>query len=73
MELECMLAEVFGMNINGYFGVRSLEAVVGGIKSMDSKAQIALFLAIGIAGYGYFKYGKGGNNNVKRKEARTEE
>jgi len=46
------------MNINGYFGVRSLEAVVGGIKSLDSKAQVALFLGVGLAVYGYFKYGK---------------
>lgn len=73
MELDYMIAEVFGMNINGYFGVRSLEAVVSGIKSMDSKAQIALFLGIGVAAYGYFKYGKGEKNNGKRKEAQTEE
>ena len=46
------------MSINGYFGVRSLEAVMDGLKSMDSKAQIALFLGAGIAVYGYFKYGR---------------
>lgn len=57
------------MNINGYFGVRSLEAIVGGIKSLDSKAQVALFLGVGLAVYGYFKYGKKENNNGKRKEA----
>lgn len=73
MELECLLAEVFGMNINGYFGVRSLEAVVGGITRLDTKAQIALFAAVGMVGYGYFKYIKGGKDNGKRKEARTEE
>ena len=56
------------MNINGYFGVRSLEAIVG-IKSLDSKAQVALFLGVGLAVYGYFKYGKKENNNGKRKEA----
>lgn len=46
------------MKINGYFGVRSLEAVIDGLRSMSSKAQIALFLGGGIAAYGYFKYGK---------------
>ena len=43
--------------VNSYFGVRSLETVVEGFKSMDSKAQIAMFLGLGIAAYGYFKYG----------------
>lgn len=57
------------MKINGYFGVRSLEAIVDGLKSMDSKAQIALFLGAGIAVYGYFKYIKGGKANGNRKEA----
>ena len=46
------------MKINGYFGVRSLEAIVDGLKSLDSKAQAALFIGAGIAVYGYFKYGK---------------
>lgn len=49
------------MNLTGYFGVRSLEAIVEGVKSLDSKAQIALFLGVGLLGYGYFKY----NNKQK--------
>lgn len=57
------------MSINGYFGVRSLEAVMDGLKSMDSKAQIALFLGAGIAVYGYFKYGRKERKNGNRKEA----
>lgn len=57
------------MNLNCYFGVQSLRAVVDGIKSMDSKAQIALFAGLGVAAYGYFKYGRGGKNNGKHKEA----
>lgn len=57
------------MSINGYFGVRSLEAVMDGLKSMDSKAQIALFLGAGIAVYGYFKYGRKEKSNGKCKEA----
>ena len=44
------------MNLNCYFGVRSLETIVEGIKNMDSKAQIALFVGAGLAAYGYFKY-----------------
>lgn len=60
------------MSINGYFGVRSVEAVVDGLKHMDPKAEIALFIGVGLAAYGYFKYGKGekknGNDN-RRKEA----
>lgn len=46
------------MNFNCYFGVRSLEAVITGIRSMDTKAQIALFACAGVAGYAYFRYGR---------------
>lgn len=56
------------MNLNCYFGVRSLETIVNGIRSMDTKAQIALFACAGIAGYGYFRYVKGAkkkNGNCK--------
>ena len=53
------------MNLNCYFGVRSLETIVKGIKNMDSKAQIALFLGVGLLGYGYFKY------NYKQKEVKV--
>lgn len=56
---DAIIGGMFGMNLNCYFGVRSLEAVVTGIKSMDTKAQIALFACAGIAAYGYFKYVKG--------------
>jgi len=57
------------MNFNCYFGVRSLETIVTGVRNMDTKAQIALFAGLGVAAYGYFKYVKGGKNNGKRKEA----
>lgn len=57
------------MNVNTYFGVRSLEAVTKTISSMDPSAQCALFLGIGIAVYGYFKYGKGNKANGKCKKA----
>lgn len=57
------------MNVNTYFGVKSLETVTGCIKAMDSSAQCALFLGIGIAIYGYFKYGKGNKTNGKCKKA----
>lgn len=60
------------MSINGYFGVRSVEAVVDGLKNMDTKAEVALFIGLGIAAYAYFKYGKGGKNNGndnRRKES----
>ncbi len=50
------------MHINTYFGVRSLETVVNGIKSLDSKAQAALFIGVGLGVYGYFKYGRKKNN-----------
>ena len=56
--LDAMIGGMFGMNLNCYFGVRSLEAVVTGIRSMDTKAQIALFACAGVAAYGYFKYVK---------------
>ena len=46
------------MRVNGYFGVRTVEAIVDGLKGMDPRAEVALFLAVGIAAYGYFKYGK---------------
>lgn len=62
-----LLDEIFGgrsMSINGYFGVKSIEAVVDGLKHMDPKAEIALFLGLGLAAFGYFKYGKGGDKNV---------
>lgn len=67
--LDAMIGGMFGMNLNCYFGVRSLEAVVAGVRSMDTKAQIALFACAGIAVYGYFKYVKGEKKNGKRKEA----
>lgn len=54
------------MNVNTYFGVRSLETVTKTISSLDTSAQCALFLGIGIAVYGYFKYGKG-NKQVAKK------
>lgn len=53
------------MNLNCYFGVRSLETIVEGIKNMDSKAQIALFLGVGLLGYGYFKYNHKQNTIIK--------
>lgn len=56
--LDLMIAEVFGMNLNCYFGVKSLETIVLGIRSMDTKAQIALFAAAGLGVYGYFRYVK---------------
>lgn len=59
------------MSINGYFGVRSLETIVNGLKNMDTKAECCLFLAIGLGAYGYFKYGKGGNANEKPKDSRN--
>lgn len=63
------------MNLNCYFGVRSLEAVIKGIRSMDTKAQIALFACAGVLGYGYLKYGrkkkaKKENNQLFAKNAR---
>lgn len=57
------------MNVNTYFGVRSLETVTKTISSLDTSAQCALFLGIGIAVYGYFKYGKGNKTNYKCKKA----
>ncbi len=60
------------MSINGYFGVRTVEAIVEGLKNMDTKAECCLFIGIGIAAYGYFKYGKGGNRDGKQKEASGE-
>lgn len=54
------------MSINGYFGVRSLEAIVDGLKSLDNKAQAALFISAGIAVYGYFKYGKKGKKEPRK-------
>ena len=57
------------MNVNTYFGVRSLETVTKTISSLDTSAQCALFLGIGIAVYGYFKYGKGNKANGKCKKA----
>lgn len=58
------------MKWNGYFGVRSLETVVNGIRALPKEAQIALFVGVGIAAYGYFKhkYGKE-KNNGNSKEA----
>ena len=56
------------MRINGYFGVRTVEAIIDGLKNMDPKAETALFIGLGIAAYGYFKYGKEGKTNGKRKE-----
>lgn len=67
--LDAMIGGMFGMNLNCYFGVQSLKAVVDGIKSMDTKAQIALFAGLGVAAYGYFKYGRKEKNDGKRKEA----
>ena len=67
--LDAMIGGMFGMNMTGYFGVRSLEAVVGGIKSLDSKAQMALFVGAGLAIYGYFKYVKGGDKDGDSKKA----
>lgn len=70
-----LMSELFGgnsMSINGYFGVRSIEAVVEGLKNMDYRAEIALFIGVGLAAYGYFKYGKGGKvngNDNRRKES----
>lgn len=55
------------MSINGYFGVRSIEAVMDGLKHMDPKAEVALFIGLGITAYGYFKYGKGNNDGGKKK------
>lgn len=55
------------MSINGYFGVRSIEAVMDGLKHMDPKAEVALFIGLGIAAYGYFKYGKGNADGDKKK------
>ena len=57
------------MKLNCYFGVQSLKAVVDGIKSMDSKAQIALFAGVGLAAYGYFKYGRKEKNDGNSKKA----
>lgn len=59
------------MHFNTYFGVKSMEAVIDGLKNMDYRAEIALFIGAGLAAYGYFKYGrrnKNGNDN-RRKES----
>lgn len=67
--LDAMIGGMFGMNLNCYFGVRSLETIVEGIKNMDSKAQIALFAGAGLAAYGYFKYGRRKKDDGNKKKA----
>ena len=44
------------MKCNTYFGVRSLEMVINGVRALPKEAQVALFVGIGIAAYGYFKH-----------------
>jgi hypothetical protein len=59
------------MRVNGYFGVRTVEAIIDGLKHMDTKAEVALFIGLGIAAYGYFKYGKDGKKDGKCKETQN--
>lgn len=53
------------MKWNGYFGVRSLETVVNGVRALPKEAQVALFIGIGIAAYGYFKHKYGNKKESK--------
>lgn len=53
------------MRLNGYFGVRSLEVIAEGLKSLSPEAQGCLFIGLGIAAYGYFKYGRRENNGKR--------
>lgn len=55
------------MRLNGYFGVRSLEVIAEGLKSLSPEAQGCLFIGLGIAAYGYFKYGRRENNGNSKK------
>lgn len=53
------------MKWNGYFGVKSLETVVNGVRVLPKEAQVALFIGIGIAAYGYFKHKYGNKKESK--------